>query len=272
MQPYSLQRIQLDPKTYNFYRRSLDILKQAQVLFLVGGGFAFECYTGITRHTKDLDLFIRPGDCQLALEALAQAGYQTMISVPHWLAKASYDDDFVDLIFNSSTGYGEVNDSWFEHATLDTVLDMTVQLCPVEEMIWSKAFVMARDRFDGADVAHLILSCGDRLDWARLLDRFGVQWRVLFSHLILFGFIYPSERSQIPTWVMRDLTQRLQQDTTGPKIAEKLCQGTLLAPSEYQIDVEQGRYKDARLQPQGNLTTAEVSQWVEHVQQERDEA
>ena len=34
-----------------------------------------------------------------------------------------------------------------------------------EETLWSKAFVMERERYDGADVAHLILAHGERLDW-----------------------------------------------------------------------------------------------------------
>ncbi len=58
-------------------------------------------------------------------------------------------------------------------------------------MIWSKAFIMERERYDGADIAHLILACGRDLDWRRLLGRFGRRWRVLLSHLVLFGFVYP---------------------------------------------------------------------------------
>jgi hypothetical protein len=40
-------------------------------------------------------------------------------------------------------------------------------------MIWSKAFIMERERFDGADVMHLIHENANRLDWNRLLERFG---------------------------------------------------------------------------------------------------
>ena len=75
---------------------------------------------------------------------------------------------------------------------------MPVQIAPAEETIWSKAFVMERERFDGADVAHLILGHGDKLDWQRLLERFGPHWRVLLAHLVLFGFIFPSARSRVP--------------------------------------------------------------------------
>jgi hypothetical protein len=59
----------------------------------------------------------------------------------------------------------------------------------VEETIWSKAFVMERERYDGADIAHLLRASAERLDWHRLLERFDAHWPVLLSHLILFGFI-----------------------------------------------------------------------------------
>jgi hypothetical protein len=124
---------------------------------------------------------------------------------------------------------------------------------------------MARDRFDGADVAHLLRACSERLDWSRLLQRFGNHWRVLYSHLILFGFIYPGERSRIPSWVMEELSQRLQHEINSAAGAEPLCQGTLLAPLQYQIDVEQWGYEDVRLAPRGNMTETEIYQWTAHV-------
>lgn len=124
-------------------------------------------------------------------------------------------------------------------------------------MILSKAYVMARDRFDGADIAHLILVYGQRMDWSRLITQFDNHWRVLFSHLILFGFIYPGARSQIPTWVIHQLGQQLERETIQPEMSERLCQGTLLAPLQYTVDIEQWNYQDARLKPRGNLTVAD---------------
>ena len=46
---------------------------------------------------------------------------------------------------------------------------MPVLLAPPEEMIWSKAFVCERERYDGADVNHLLRACGRQMDWQRLL-------------------------------------------------------------------------------------------------------
>src|SRR6266446_9055680 len=41
-----------------FYRQALLTLQAAQVPFLVGGAYALAHYTGITRHTKDVDIFV----------------------------------------------------------------------------------------------------------------------------------------------------------------------------------------------------------------------
>lgn len=261
-------KFDLEPETRAFYCQSLTILNEASVRFLIGGAFAFERYTGIARNTKDLDLFVHPRDIKRILEVFSKAGYDTELTAPHWLGKAFCGDKFVDLIFSGANGYAEVDDLWFEYAVADEVLGIPVLVCPPEETIWSKSFVMARDRFDGADIAHLILACGTNLDWSRLLDRFGDRWRVLYSHLIMFGFIYPGESDRIPTWVMNKLCDRLQQETNSPPMVEKLCQGTLLDSMHYRIDVERWGYKDARVRPFGNLTATEIDLWIDHLKQE----
>lgn len=260
----------LDPQTREFYRQALSLLNRAQMRFLICGAYAFERYTGISRHTKDLDLFAHPADVENILNVFAQAGYHTDIAVSHWLAKAYSGENFVDIIFNSAHGCLPVTDAWFEHAIQDEVFGIPAMICAPEEMIWSKAYVMARDRFDGADVAHLIFAYSDRMDWSRLVAQFGEHWRVLFSHLVLFGFIYPGERSRIPAWVMQQLCQKLGQESNQPEISEKVCQGTLLAPLQYRTDVEQWGYVDARLQPRGNLTEANIGEWMDHLKQEAE--
>ena len=97
---------------------------------------------------------------------LADAGFATELTFPHWLGKAYAGDRFIDLIFSAGNGVAAVDDLWFAHAPPGEVLGVPVRLCPPEEMIWSKAFIMERERYDGADVAHLILACGRELDWA----------------------------------------------------------------------------------------------------------
>ena len=180
------------------------------------------------RHTKDFDLFIRRGDLDQTLQAMQDLGCRTEVTFPHWLAKAYRGDHFFDVIFSSGNGMASVDDDWFRHSVADTVLDVPVRLVPAEEMIWQKAFIMERERFDGADVAHLIRARGDSLDWPRLLRRFaGPEGRVLLAHLVLFTYIYPAERTCIPETILSALLGRLEDEPD--QRTRGLCRGPLLS-------------------------------------------
>jgi hypothetical protein len=246
----------------DFYLPAVCALDEAGLPFLAGGAYAFEHFTGIERDLKDFDIFVRPTDCQRVLDKLSAIGYQTELTFPHWLGKAVCGKHYIDIIFNSGNGIARVDDDWFSYAIVEDFFGIPIKLCPTEETIWSKAFVMERERYDGADVAHLFLACGKKLDWLRLLQRFGPHWRLLLSHIILFGFIYPSERTQIPEWVIDDLLGKLRGEGDSPSCSERVCQGTLLSREQYLTDLGWG-YEDARLIPRGNMTRAETDQWTE---------
>lgn len=255
------RRDELDPRTEAFYRHALASLSEAGVPYLVGGAYALAYYIGVDRHTKDVDVLVRPRDRDAALDALAAAGYRVE-GVFHWVGKAYCDDDCVDVISNSTPGVTPVDDGWFAHAAETEVLGLPVELCPAEELLWAKSFVQERERYDGADVAHLLRACGRALDWPRLLDRFGDHWRVLLSQLVLFGFIYPSERDSIPAPVMRDLMARLDAELNQPAPTERLCQGTLLSWRQYLVDIEEWGYRDARRE-QGFMSHDQIARWTE---------
>jgi hypothetical protein len=257
--PYQETR---DPSAYGFYRQALITLRASRVPFLVGGSDACERYTGIVRPTKDLDIFVLQHDCRRVLQILSAAGYHTDLTFPHWLGKVFCGEDFVDVIFSSGNGLCHVDEEWFTHAVERAVMGVSVRLCPPEEMIWEKAFVKERERYDGADIAHILRACGAHLDWPRLLRRFDTHWRVLLSHLVLFGFIYPSERSQIPDWVMQGLLSRLQNELRSAPPPGRLCQGTLLSRAQYLVDIVHWGYLDARLPPGGCLAKEEIDHWT----------
>lgn len=254
-----------DPASAAFYRNVLETLNAEGVPFLVGGAFAFACFTGIQRNTKDLDLFIRRADYEQVEHALRHTGYSTDLTFPHWLAKVHCGEAFVDLIFNSGNGVSPVDDDWFVHAPRADVLGVPVLISPAEEAIWSKAFIMERERYDGADVAHLIRARGEKMDWPRLLRRFGPHWRVLLSHLVLFGFIYPGERWLVPAWLIDELMNRLRQETQQPVPATRECAGTLLSREQYLPDTEQLGYEDGRLAPSSTMTAQDVALWTEAI-------
>jgi hypothetical protein len=251
-----------DAQAYFFYRQIIGVLNRNFVPFLIGGGFAFEFYTHIGRSMKDMDIFICRRHLDTLFGVLIEAGFHTELTFAHWLGKVSSDELFIDIIFSSGNGLCEVDDLWFKHATAGQVFGFPVKFCPPEEMIWSKAFVMERERFDGGDIAHLLLKRGDRLDWRRLLDRFGSHWRVLLSHLILFEYIYPGERHRVPPTVLRELLARLESELTAPVPTDPSCRGPLLSRIQYRIDVETMGYRDARLAPSGKMSPQETVEWT----------
>ena len=254
-----------DPAAVDCYQTALRALTAAGVEVLVGGAYAL-APSGVVRDTKDLDLFLRRADQGRALAALAAAGFRTEVTYPHWLAKAARGEYFIDLIHNSGNGAAPVDDEWFRHARPAEVCGVPVRLCPAEEAVWQKAFIMERNRFDGADVNHVLRAAGDRLDWRRLLDRFGPHWRVLLAHLVLFGFAYPGERHRVPAWVTDELLARLRDE---PPTNDRVCRGTLLAALQYLPDVTEWGYADARLPPHGPLTPGDVAVWTAGVQSGR---
>lgn len=252
----------LDQQSRDFYVHAMELMSDGGVPFLVGGAYAFARYTGIERHTKDFDVFIRREDFRKAQKVFHDAGFESDLTFPHWLGKAFKGDDFIDLIFSAGNGVAAVDERWFEHAVDGEVFGVEVKLIPAEEMIWSKGLIMERERFDGADVAHVIHAVGDRLDWRRLIERYGAYWRALYAHCVLFGFIYPDRRSNVPAWVMEELGGRIADESKQENAREKICYGTIISRQQYLTDIDRWGYKDARLEPLGNMTAEEIAHWT----------
>ena len=193
-------------------------------------GYALRHYTGDVRGTRDLDVFVRRRDARRLLDTLAALGLETDLTFPHWLGKARLGSESIDVIYSSGNGVAAVDDDWFAHAVPATVLGVRVELSPPEEMIWSKAFVMERERFDGADIAHLLRRVPEATRLAPAGAPLRPHWRVLFGHLVLFGFVYPSERGAVPASVMRLLGRRLTRERREPAPEERVCQRHAAVP------------------------------------------
>jgi hypothetical protein len=253
----------LDAETRDFYLLALDVLDEAGVSYCVAGAYALAAHAGIVRHTKDLDVFLRREDLPVAAAALEEeAGCRIEHTHPHWLAKAFAAppaDAFVDLIFRAASGIWEVDDEWVSHTRPGVVIGRTTPLIAPEELIWSKAMVMERHRFDGADIAHVLHASGHTLNWDRLLRRAAGHEGILLGHLAFYRYIYPCEADRVPIDVMEELLRRVR-DHVPP--GERVCRGTLVSWEQYLPDVNDRGLADGRLKPWGKLTPAEVARWT----------
>ena len=227
-----------------FYAESLKLLCESGLPFLVGGTFAVSAHTGLSRPVKDLDVFCKAGDYPRILTYFRDHGYEAEVEDERWIAKVRKGEFFVDVIFNSTTSIAPVTDQWFAHASTAELYGMEIPVIAPTELIWSKAFIQDRYRYDGADVAHVILKQCEAIDWRRLLSYMDQYWEVLLVHVLNFRFIYPTERQRIPSWLMDELLARLHDHAALPVPHAKVCRGRLSSRTDYAVDVTQWGFAD----------------------------
>jgi len=247
----------------------LQHLNRVHVPYVVSGAFALQQHTGIWRNTKDLDLFLPPDVVPQALEHLNEQGFETEIRDPVWLAKAHRDGFFVDLITGMSNAIITVDQSWIDRGSPAEVLGVPSRVLAPEELIASKLFVNFRERFDGADVVHIIFGSHGTLDWRRLRQLVGEHWEILLWELVLFHYVYPAHSDYVPREVWDDLLSRLRKDLEHPR-REAPFRGSLLDEKMFAIDVQEWgmedllhRQRELREPKITTLTEADIIQNVE---------
>jgi hypothetical protein len=228
----------------DFYVRVLSVLVENNVNFMLGGGFAMYHYTAIERDTKDLDIFCKPSEYPKLLKLLAEKGYQTELTDVRWLVKIYENAHYIDVIFDTVNNICTVDDSWYAHALDGVYEEIPVKYIPAEELIWCKLYVQNRERYDGADVNHILLRYGRQLDWKRILFRIDPHWHLLLAQILSFQFVYPADYHDIiPKWLFDELMERAQMQYDIPPAVERVCRGPVIDQTQYETDIKLWNYK-----------------------------
>jgi hypothetical protein len=227
-----------------FYVESLRLLKESGIPFLLSGTYALGCFTGITRPTKDLDVFCKPSDAPRILGFFKAQGYRIEVEDVRWIGKVWRGDHFFDVIFNISSASIPITDQWFEEAYEAEVYGTNVRVTPPTQFILSKLFLQTRYRYDAADIVHTILIKHDEIDWTWLLSSMELYWEVLLINILNFRFVYPTERDMIPRWLYEELLTRLRNQDEMPPAQIKICRGRLISPTDYVVDVTEWGFAD----------------------------
>ncbi len=226
------------PEQMKLFRGVLQHLNDTRVPYVIAGAAALQLHTGICRNTKDLDLFLAAEHVDAALRSLREEGFETEVPDPVWLAKAHRGEYYVDLITGMSNAVIVVDHSWIERGIASDFFGVPVKVLAPEELIASKLFVTRRERFDGADIAHVIFGVKNRLDWQRLLELVGEHWEMLLWNLILYHYVYPAHPDYVPSSVWDDLLARLRESVAHPAKSAPF-RGSLLDPMMFAIDVKE---------------------------------
>jgi hypothetical protein len=227
------------PDQRRLFREVLTLFNRHRLPYVVSGAFALHEHTGIWRDTKDLDLFL-PGEYAVeALQVLKDDGFETEVADDVWIAKAHSNGFSVDLITGMSNAAVTVEMSWVERGGPCWLFGVPTRVLGAEELIASKVYVTRRERFDGADICHVIYCTKGMLDWQylmRLLSQHGEHWEILFWHLVLFRYVYPASSHFVPRWLWQELLTRFRREVTRPD-PEAAFRGSLIDENMFFIDV-----------------------------------
>jgi hypothetical protein len=229
---------ELPEEQATLFRDVLLLLEEQKIPYAVSGAFALRQHTGICRFTKDLDLFMTAQTACKVYRSLRERGFECEICDPVWLAKVRKGEFFIDLITGMSNAVIVVEDSWIERAIPAIVHGVGTRVLAPEELVASKLFVAKRERFDGADIAHVFYSTADTFDWDRELALVGEHWEILLWSMLLFSYVYPAQAGRVPEAVWRKLLSRFENQIGKPR-SEVRFRGTLVDENMFAIDANE---------------------------------
>ena len=267
--------VYLPPEAEDLYSEVLTALNENGVPYAVAGAVSLEKYTGIWRETKDLDLFMESQNVRKALRVLERRGFRCETLDPVWLSKAHRGEYFVDLISGMSNGVIMVDESWMKRTQPAIVVGVETRIISPEDLIASKLFVTRRERFDGADIAHIIYRTRGNLEWKRLLELSGEHWEILLWALMLFRYVYPAHSDYVPSALWQDLLSRYGEllQHTNPNAPFR---GSLVDENMFSIDVKdwgledlQDGFRTRRLHKQPHSAESDSSNSSDHRKSKR---
>ncbi len=195
----------IPPQRWGLYRPVIEDVQRAGLRFALGGGFAYSVYARRPRDTRDIDLFVRPQDREKLIRRVNALGFEDYHSrLPYdrsWIYRGYREGMIVDVIWQMVNRVSQVDDQWLDRAVEFNIHALPVRVLAVEELVWSKLYVLQRDRCDWPDLLSLLASQGPRIDWPHLLRIVDSDAALLGGVLSVFKWLCPAEASLLPAWI-----------------------------------------------------------------------
>jgi hypothetical protein len=183
------------------YSRVIREIRSAGIRFAFGGAFATAVYTDQLRNTKDFDFYFLPADRERMEQALTRAGlhdhFERLSYDRNWIYRASQDDVIVDAIWQMANYRAQVDEQWLARGPEIVIRGEALRAIPIEELIWSKLYVLQRERCDWTDVFKLIDAQTASIDWDHLLDRLADDAPLLAGALEVYSWLAPDRAGRI---------------------------------------------------------------------------
>lgn len=194
---------------WTLFRPVLEAANGGGPAFALGGGLAFSAYAGRKRNTKDMDLFVRPAERQHMIGMLTYLGfedyYELMPYDRKWIYRGTKEGHIVDIIWQMANYRTAVDDDWLTRGPTIMLYDQIVRLLAPEELMWSKLYVMQRERCDWPDLLNILHAVGPEMDWNHMLKCVGDDAPLLGGLLHVFGWLCPARACELPAWLWERL-------------------------------------------------------------------
>jgi hypothetical protein len=209
------ERLPADQK--RLYLRILGEARRRGLRFAIGGGLANIAYSGVWRNTRDLDLFVLPRDRDKFVALLTEQGmtdyHDRQAYDRSWIYRGFLEDEIIDVIWQMANHRAAVDDIWLDAGPSVEIDGEYFPLIPIEETLWTKLYVMQRERCDWPDGLNLIAAVGPEIDWDRLIGRIGVDAPLLAAILTAFAWVCPRRSLDLPPWLWDRLGARRSEGT-----------------------------------------------------------
>lgn len=186
------------------YREVMRAVSEARIPFAVGGGMAAMGYADQIRESKDLDLYIQPELRPEMIALLTGLGFRDYYDEKpyqrHWIYRSIREDFIVDAMWAMANNRASVTEDWLGGPEV-RIDGLTVRLLPPEHTLWTKLYVLQRDRCDWPDALSMLAVVGSRLDWNRMFALAGEDAPLLGGLLSVFGWLAPVEARALPEWI-----------------------------------------------------------------------
>jgi Uncharacterised nucleotidyltransferase len=166
-------------------------LRERGIPFMLGGSMAAWARGG-PEPQKDIDLMLKPGDAEAALQALVEAGMRPERPPEDWLLKAYRDDVLVDLIFGPS-GI-EMNDETLARAETIRVMALDTPVMATEDMLVTMLCALDEHCLDYGALVAIARSLREQVNWDELRGRTGNSpyARAFFTLVEQLGIVAPA--------------------------------------------------------------------------------
>lgn len=212
------------PEEWELYKSVLHRARERGIPFAVGGGLAAMTYAGQWRDTKDLDLYILKRDCEALRGLLAELGlrdyYEKQAYDRKWIYRAYKEDTIIDLMWAMANQRAQVDESWMAGPQVEVEGERFRLLAP-EEALWSKLYVLQRERSDWPDTLNLLYGVGPDLDFGRLLRNVADDAPLLASVLNVFGWLCPGRAREFPAWIWAELKLERPGGDVAPEVTRE---------------------------------------------------